>query len=199
MGMAREPQCSRLASLDQPSGKSTFLSPPHCHPPGPQGSQKYILLPLVGSCASSRISQCGQGWGWPLAYLWIPRIAFAPPGPYKATWTIQRDSCAQNARGCWAGRSHGCCWLKGKVWRGRQGERAGAWRGDLRGWVGEVSRALGAQERGLSWALASPTPQDPFCEWHQSTNRKGDAACSRRGRGQGALKSPEECPPLCSQ
>uniref|UniRef100_A0A2I3HUT4 Multiple epidermal growth factor-like domains protein 8 n=1 Tax=Nomascus leucogenys TaxID=61853 RepID=A0A2I3HUT4_NOMLE len=40
---------------------------------------------------------------------------------------------------------------------------------------------------------------DPFCEWHQSTNRKGDAACSRRGRGRGALKSPEECPPLCSQ
>lgn len=41
--------------------------------------------------------------------------------------------------------------------------------------------------------------QDPFCEWHQSTNRKGDAACSRRGRGRGALKNPEECPPLCSQ
>ncbi|PNI95458.1 MEGF8 isoform 3 [Pan troglodytes] len=41
--------------------------------------------------------------------------------------------------------------------------------------------------------------QDPFCEWHQSTSRKGDAACSRRGRGRGALKSPEECPPLCSQ
>ncbi|KAK1338594.1 hypothetical protein QTO34_019248 [Cnephaeus nilssonii] len=41
--------------------------------------------------------------------------------------------------------------------------------------------------------------QDPSCEWPQSTNRKGDAACSQRGRGQGALKSPEECPPLCSQ
>lgn len=45
----------------------------------------------------------------------------------------------------------------------------------------------------------SLTPQDPFCEWHQSTSRKGDAACSRRGRSRGALKSPEECPPLCSQ
>uniref|UniRef100_A0A2K5KJX8 Multiple epidermal growth factor-like domains protein 8 n=1 Tax=Cercocebus atys TaxID=9531 RepID=A0A2K5KJX8_CERAT len=41
--------------------------------------------------------------------------------------------------------------------------------------------------------------QDPFCEWHQSTSRKGDAACSRRGRGRGAIKSPEECPPLCNQ
>lgn len=51
---------------------------------------------------------------------------------------------------------------------------------------------------GLSSDLAF-LPQDPFCEWHQSTNRKGDAACSRRGRGRGALKNPEECPPLCSQ
>ncbi|XP_011762843.2 multiple epidermal growth factor-like domains protein 8 isoform X1 [Macaca nemestrina] len=41
--------------------------------------------------------------------------------------------------------------------------------------------------------------QDPFCEWHQSTSRKGDAACSRRGRGRGAIKSPDECPPLCNQ
>lgn len=68
---------------------------------------------------------------------------------------------------------------------------------------GSVSRCWGAgarRPRGrFSWALLPPSSQDPFCEWHQSTSRKGDAACSRRGRGRGALKSPEECPPLCSQ
>ena len=68
---------------------------------------------------------------------------------------------------------------------------------------GSVSRCWGAgtrRPRGrFSWDLLPPSSQDPFCEWHQSTSRKGDAACSRRGRGRGALKSPEECPPLCSQ
>ena len=68
---------------------------------------------------------------------------------------------------------------------------------------GSVSRCWGPGARrprgSFSWALPLPSSQDPFCEWHQSTSRKGDAACSRRGRGRGALKSPEECPPLCSQ
>uniref|UniRef100_A0A6I8P4P7 Multiple EGF like domains 8 n=1 Tax=Ornithorhynchus anatinus TaxID=9258 RepID=A0A6I8P4P7_ORNAN len=41
--------------------------------------------------------------------------------------------------------------------------------------------------------------QDPFCEWHLSLSRKGDAVCSRRGRAQGAVRSPDDCPPLCSQ
>ena len=81
---------------------------------------------------------------------------------------------------------------QGSVGPGRQGRQLpvelvlGDWR-------------LGAPGRRLSRALLPPTSQDPFCEWHQSTSRKGDAACSRRGRGRGALKSLQECPPLCSQ
>ncbi|XP_053908557.1 LOW QUALITY PROTEIN: multiple epidermal growth factor-like domains protein 8 [Cuculus canorus] len=40
---------------------------------------------------------------------------------------------------------------------------------------------------------------DPFCEWQEHGSKKGDAVCSRRGRQDGAVRDPQECPPLCSQ
>lgn len=44
-----------------------------------------------------------------------------------------------------------------------------------------------------------PSPQDPFCEWQVLSGRRGDFACSRRGRQEGAVRDPQLCPPLCSQ
>ncbi|KAM9207897.1 LOW QUALITY PROTEIN: multiple epidermal growth factor-like domains protein 8 [Leptosomus discolor] len=40
---------------------------------------------------------------------------------------------------------------------------------------------------------------DPFCEWQVLSSKKGDFACSRRGRQGGAVRDPQRCPTLCSQ
>lgn len=122
----------------------------------------------------------------------------APCSPLDSQLNHTKGCSNQKESRCWAGRSHGCRWLKGKVCRLRQLGRGGP-AGLVCGgsWLGKQGAAKPRERAKL--AVTLPTPQDAFCEWHQSTNRKGDAACSRRGRGRGALKSPKECPPLCSQ
>ncbi|XP_059823923.1 multiple epidermal growth factor-like domains protein 8 [Hypanus sabinus] len=38
---------------------------------------------------------------------------------------------------------------------------------------------------------------DPYCEWHSSSNRKGDFQCSRRGRSPTGIRTPALCPTPC--
>ncbi|MFT7800605.1 multiple epidermal growth factor-like domains protein 8 [Arapaima gigas] len=41
--------------------------------------------------------------------------------------------------------------------------------------------------------------QDPYCEWQIISSKKGDYQCSRRGRLEGSIRDPKECPKVCNQ
>lgn len=164
-----------------PKGKdSTFLSPLHPHPSAQQRLPKSLSCAFVGAGASSWTSEAGGREGDPCPSL--------DPGDWVSpTWTTQSGAAAPKAS---------CVGQAEPVDLPGCRREAGLDQGSVsRCWGPGARRPRGR----FSWALPPPSSQDPFCEWHQSTSRKGDAACSRRGRGRGALKSPEECPPLCSQ
>ncbi|XP_011483811.1 multiple epidermal growth factor-like domains protein 8 [Oryzias latipes] len=41
--------------------------------------------------------------------------------------------------------------------------------------------------------------QDPYCEWQINSSKKGDYQCSRRGRLEGSIYDPRNCPKVCNQ
>ncbi|GAB0200402.1 multiple epidermal growth factor-like domains protein 8 [Grus japonensis] len=57
-----------------------------------------------------------------------------------------------------------------------------------------------SSELTLVWDRTGvPGGSDPFCEWQVHSSKKGDFVCSRRGRQAGAVRTPQDCPSLCSQ
>lgn len=123
LGVAGEPQGSELFIPHSAKWRTPF-SPHPTHPSGQQTSQKCTSLAVVGFCAA-------QPWDWLMRLVGV--CVFSPSGSQGLNnfcLSHTKGCSAQKASACWAGRSHGCHWLKGKVWRGQQLRRDGG----LEGW-----------------------------------------------------------------
>lgn len=164
-----------------PKGRTApSLSPLHPHPSAQQRLPKSLSVLLLG-----------------LVPVWTVRLGeervtcpSLDPGDWVQPHLDHTKWCCCPQSGCGSGRN---LWIslaaggRGAGLDGVCGPVLGTWRQEAQG------------EVQLGSPLLRP-PRTPFCEWHQSTSlgRRGTRV-QPRGRGRGALKSPEECPPLCSQ